>query len=73
MMQSDKIFIEYTFSNDKIYLGSNYEKYMGKKFIAEVLYISDDEIPDYGVCVEYGQDLIASNKCKIINDNTRNY
>lgn len=61
-----KIMIEWIFPVDKSYIGTCYEQYMGKDFKSEVLGISDDEIPDYYVCTEYGQDMIPSNKCKII-------
>jgi len=64
--------IEWTFSNDKIFVGTAYEQYIGKTFQSEVMYVSTEDIfgtdedIDYGVYTEYGQDLIPAKQCKII-------
>ncbi|MCK9429288.1 MAG: hypothetical protein M0R17_04740 [Candidatus Omnitrophica bacterium] len=64
--------IEWTFSNDPGWIGTIYEQYMGKTFQSKVMYISTDDgfssndILEYGVYTDYGQDYIPHDQCKII-------
>jgi len=64
--------IEWTFSNDPGWTGTICEQYMGKTFQSEVMCVStddgflSDDILEYGIYTEYGQDYIPHDQCKII-------